>query len=530
MNDTPPLSIVKYLRSFCMADNILTYLHIDEEGNLVAWGGYPRHYGLDNLAVGQAATEQLFFLEGMLPLEHSQILKFLALEGGQVAHIHLLPIRSSTWVLLFDASQAHDQQQEMQQQLNELSILSYRQSRMLQDLEETRHKLLEEKQKLAEANKLKGEFIAGLSHELRTPLSSIVGYTKLLDESPAAKEQMSNYLGTVQNNAEQLLGLIDNVLDQARLDSNSVEIKPVTCHVRKLLDNLKQLFFPMAREKRLNFQINISLNTPDHIQIDELHLRQILINLMTNALKFTHEGEVSVNVSWAANTFYFSVKDSGPGIDKAQQEKIFKAFHRSENTQHVQGAGLGLSISYRLVEQMGGKLEVESSLGQGATFHGQVYAPQAQNLSIDHMLEKSQPQDNIHDPAATQIQVSDEPKKATILLAEDSRGIRMLMELYIQEGGYQVLSVEDGEAAVQLALAEQPDLILMDMQMPVLDGFHAVEQLRSKGCVTPIIALSASHIDLDKQQALSVGCNDYLIKPIELQTLLTTLKRFLEPS
>ena len=523
MKDSPPLSIIKYLRSFCMADNILTYVQVDKQGNLVAWGGYPRHYGLENLKIGESATEQLFFLEGMLPLEHSQILKFLALEGGQVAHVHLLPIRSNTWVLLFDATQAHDQQQEMQQQLNELSILSYRQSRMLQDLEDTRHNLLEEKQKLTEANQLKSDFIASLSHELRTPLSSIVGYTKLLDENPSAKEQMSDYLETVQSNAEQLLGLIDNVLDQARLDSNHVKIKAVTCHIRKLLDNLRQLFFPMAREKDLNFNIHISADTPDHIQVDELHLRQILINLMTNALKFTHEGEVTTHIYWRGNTLYFTVKDSGPGIDKSQQHKIFQAFHRSEQTQHIQGAGLGLSISYRLVQQMGGELWVESILGQGASFSGKVYAPHAQNLSVDTL---SQQNNTLKKDKPTQPQTKLHQDK--VLLAEDSRGIRMLMELYIQEGGYQVLSVEDGEAALQLALSEKPNIILMDMQMPILDGFHAVKALREQGCKIPIIALSASHIDLDKQQALNAGCNDFLTKPIDLQTLLKTLKHFLE--
>ena len=292
-----PLSIAKYIRSMWMAETIMTYLHIDEQGHLMDWGGYPQHYGLDNLANGKSAIEQINFLEGLLNLPHTQVLQFMRVKEGRCAHVHIIPLDKGAWVLMFDATEEHERQQVMQQQLNELSIFSYRQSQLLQDLETAREQLVEEKNQLEQVSELKSHFLSTLSHELRTPLTSIVGYTELLDNAEQADAHQVNYLASVKNNANHLLSLIDNVLDQATLEAGQVVLNPNSCEVRQILTDLKSLFFHIAQEKGLVFEIKIPVTTPVRVTIDELAFRQVLINLITNAIKFTEKGFVRVTIN-----------------------------------------------------------------------------------------------------------------------------------------------------------------------------------------------------------------------------------------
>lgn len=505
-----PLSIVKYIRSILMADLIITYLHIDNHGNLLRWGGYPRHYGLSDLVAGQPVVEQIGFLDGMLDIPHTQVLQFMCIDGGGCAHVHIVPVEGSTWVLLFDATSEHDQQQKMQQQVNELSILTYRQSQLLQELEAARQSLFEEKQKLEEASDLKSRFIATLSHELRTPLTSIVGYTKLLDDVQQADARETNYLARVKNNANHLLTLIDNVLDQAQLEMGEVILQPSNCNVKQLLIDLKSLFFPTAQEKKLTFETNLSAEVPAKLKLDELRFRQVLINLITNALKFTQQGFVRVTLSWQQERLQFAVADSGPGISPAAQQKIFTAFHRENTAQTQPGAGLGLAISHHLINLMGGELTVESILGEGSVFKGFIAAPliQMTTSAVEHVPQILE-------------------TTATILIADDSIDIRTLMEIYLEERGYKVLSASDGKEAVNIALQTQPNLILIDMQMPVINGYEAVQQLRAQNFTQPIIALSGSNLPQDQNYALSVGCDHYFIKPVISDDLLEIIQTFL---
>lgn len=513
-----PLSLAKYVRSLWMSEFIITYFHVDNQGLLVDWAGHPRHYGLPVPEIGKSATAQISFLEGFLPVEHTQILEFVGVASGRVAHVHLIPVEQGSWVLLFDATVEHDRQQQMQQQYNELSIQSYRQTQLLQDLEMARQQLEEEKQSLEQNAQEKSQFIAGLSHELRTPLTSIVGYTNLLGEHQPIENKEnkeSNYLDTVKRNANYLLNLIDNVLEQARSETQQVSINPINCFIKKLLEDIKHLFLPMAGERKLAFELDYAADLPEQVLLDEIRFRQVVINLITNALKFTTRGSVSLQVYWQAERLHFSVKDTGPGISEAGKAKIFEAFHREQSTTHVQGVGLGLSISRHLVELMGGKLQLESELGKGSTFFADIHAPAAQNA----------PQ-AISAPTALPQSLGD----YTVLLAEDSLGIRTLMELYLQEGGYKTLLAEEGAQAVKMALQHLPDAVLMDLQMPVLDGFAATQALRRQGFTAPIIALSASTLAQDRKEALQAGCDLYLMKPLDADYLLSNLQQVLPPN
>ncbi len=510
-----PLSLAKYIRSFWISELILTYFHIDKQGVLIDWSGHPRHYGLPLLENGQPAAAQISFLEGVLPIEHTQVLEFVVVGSGRVAHVHLIPFEQGTWVLMFDATAEHDRQQQMQQQYNELSIQSYRQMQLLEDLEIARQQLEAEKQNLQQVAQEKSRFIAGLSHELRTPLTSIVGYTDLLEEAQAVEEKENEYLGTVKRNASYLLNLIDNVLEQARSETQQVTINPIHCSIKKLLMDIKRLFLPMAHERKLTFQLDMAADLPEQLLLDEIRFRQVLINLITNALKFTKQGSVSLSLHWQADRLHFSVTDTGAGISEPGKVKIFQAFHREQSTQHIQGVGLGLSISRDLVELMGGKLQLESVLDKGSRFFADIYAPVPQSVpaSIAVPLELPQNLSNY-----------------SVLLAEDSVGIRTLMALYLQEGGYQTLLAEDGVQAVKMALQYQPNALLMDLQMPVLDGFAATRELRQQGFEAPIIALSASTLAQDRKEAMQAGCNLYLMKPLDADYLLLNLQKILHPA
>ncbi|MBE9561767.1 MAG: hypothetical protein IMF12_02720, partial [Proteobacteria bacterium] len=339
-----PANVIEYIQSMWMAEMILTYLHVDKQGRLIDWGGHPQHYGLITLTKDKPIVEQVDFMDGFLDITHTEVLQYLNIGGNRCTNAHIVPLDDGIYILLFDVTAEHDRQQKMQQQVNELSILTYRQSQLLQELESTRKNLSEEKQKLEQAVKLKSDFISTLSHELRTPLNSIMGYTKLLDDAKQADEYESKYLESVKKNANHLLSLIDNVLDQAKLEIGQIIIYPNNCNVKQLLNDLKVLFLPIAQEKSLLFNIRVPNNLPAQLIIDELRFRQVLINLITNGIKYTDKGFVEVKITWQSERLDFIVTDSGPGIPSESQRKIFTAFHRESTTNSLPGAGLGLNI------------------------------------------------------------------------------------------------------------------------------------------------------------------------------------------
>ncbi len=501
-----PTHISQHICSMWMAETIMTYLRIDEHHNLIDWGGHPVHYGLSELTSGQSATDSLYFLEGMLTVPHTQILKFVRIGNDRSAHIHIIPFEREIWVILIDATEEHDQTQAMQQQLNELSILTYRQTQLLQDLEITRQTLQSEKQHLEKASQLKSQFIATLSHELRSPLTSIVDSADLLKTLQQTQLQEEKYLQSVQKNAQHLLGLIDNLLNQAQLEIGQTVLQPVNYEIELLADNLKTLFLSTALKKGLQFQVEVNVGMPRRLTLDPLRFQQILINLISNALKFTQQGSVQVQLYWQApDRLYFKVTDTGQGISQETQQTLFMPFQRGEDAKNLSGTGLGLAISHQLVNLMQGNLTVTSTLGQGTVFQGYiqvglVHSPLVSNIHTNHLK---------------------------VLVVDDSPEFCALMENYLREGGYGVLIAENGEKAIQLALEEQPCLVLMDVHLPGINGYAASQELRKQRFNQPIIAISASALPQDRKYAFEVGCQQYLIKPISSNHLLEEIKRLI---
>jgi signal transduction histidine kinase/ActR/RegA family two-component response regulator len=504
-----PFSIIKYVRFLWMSEKVITYLHIDAQGNLVDWGGYPNYYGLLNLVKGKSATEQISFLEGLLPVNHTEVMQFLRVGMGNSAHVHLVPYQGSTWILMFDATAEHDRQQKVQQQANELSLLNYRQSRLIQQMEDTWQALTKEKQHLEQISQAQNRFFATLSHELRAPLSSILNSTELIDKN--IENYATNYLTTIRNNADYLLSLVDNILEQTKLEIGQVVLRPNRCEIKPTLKELDDLFQPLAQEKGLSFTIESQPTIPTFIMIDGLRFRQVLINLINNAIKFTDQGFIKVTLEWQDDCLKFAVADSGPGIPPESQAKIFTAFHREKLAHNLPGVGLGLTISFNLIQLMGGELQVESASNIGSKFYGFVQAPATGYITP--VLE------------TTQSIITTLPAK--ILIIDDDIISCSLMETFLREQGHLVVSTYDSRDAVQLVQQIQPHLILMDLLMPHLDGYTLIRQLRHQQFTQPIIAISASNFEHDREYALKSGCRDYLVKPVNAEQLLTTIGRIL---
>ena len=490
-----PANVIKYVRSIWMSEMILAYLHLDEQSCLVNLGGYLSHYGLNQLIIGQPAVEQISFLEGVLPVTHTEVLEFVHLEGGSIAHIHIIPSAQGTWVLFFDATIEYQGQQQMQQQINELSLLTYQQIHMMQELEVARQRLAEEKLKLEEISELKNRFITVLYEKLRTPLAYLGGYNKLLNEAQQVNAHETTYLASVKNDTNQLLNLVNKILSRIKQEANQIEAHPTNCEVKQVVNDVYSLFSSVAQQKGLTFEIHWQTPIPTKLILDEIKLRQILINLITHAFSLTEKGFVRMTLGWQTETLEFTITGKGTLTPSETQHRIFMPFYHEEV-----GFNIGLTMSHHLVALMEGELKLHFSPKKGIKLSGFIKAPTpqlCQNIHLSH--------------------------HAKILVADDNKIIHELIRVYLQEGGYRVVSAKNGEEAVHLALETQPDLVLMDMHMPIMDGYRAVQKLRSLQFSKPIIAISASTLISDQNAALEAGCNQYLTKPVYMKNLLETV-------
>ena len=320
--------------------------------------GDAAHYGLGDLAPGTDAADALLFLQGSDDaVDAHRTLEFLQTASGRYARVQILRLDDGWGLAYQDASHEHERRQRSQQASNELALLKHHQERLLRELEQ--------------ANRLKGLFIAHMSHEFRTPLGSILGYTELLMEDLANNPQALDMLGAVRRGATHLLDLVENLLTQARLEQDELPLRPTAVDLVALAAQLDELFRPLARQKRLGLSWRHARNLPKAVWLDALRLRQILVNLLGNAVKFTHAGDVSVAIDWSDDTLCLAVADTGPGIAAELTGQLFEPFRQGRGGQ---GSGLGLAISRALARRMGGDLELSSTPGQGTTVHLRVPA------------------------------------------------------------------------------------------------------------------------------------------------------------
>ena len=394
------------------------------------------------------------------------------------------------------------------------------------ELEEANVAIADARDKAEHANHSKSAFLANMSHEIRTPLTAILGYADILIDAPDPA-LLHDAAVTIRRNGDHLLAIVNDILDLSKIEAGRMQIDLAPCDPLGVAEEVVSLLRVRAESKRIGLELSAS-PLPSAIESDSIRLRQVLLNLIGNAIKFSQHGSVRLDIDWdqSRHQLRFDIIDTGIGVAADDLEAIFQPFNQADTSakRRFGGTGLGLTICRRLAEMLGGQVIPSSELGKGSTF----------SLILPAKLVEATPAvstDQASPSVATPTGSTDRPPLAglDILVAEDGLDNQRLVRYLLEKAGAQITIVGDGKRAVQRLLdepAEPFDIVLMDMQMPVMDGYQATRTLRERGYAGPVIAVTAHAMDGDRQKTLDAGCDDYATKPYHPPQLLSLIRRY----
>lgn len=452
---------------------------------------------LTSVFVGIIYYQDLLIAEHYPPSFNLLLANFVKVYASLLVFIGLC----TWWLVLNDESRrvAHEE-------------IAKQTQRLLMEIDE--HKKtdakLQQATKMADrANSAKSRFLSSMSHEIRTPLNSIVGYAYILQKDPTIPAHRRQAVDILKRNGEHLSALIEDILDIARIEARKFELRREAIDFPGFIEHLSSTFKPQAEQKGLSFYCQILNTLPQRVRGDEKRVGQILINLLGNAIKFTANGEVVFRIGYSCGVTTFQVADTGPGIHKDQLDTIFQPFTQLPNENLDSGSGLGLTISKILCEIMGGELAVVSERDKGSTFTVKLLLP---NLGGEHHYIQ---EEDI---------IGHRGKRRSILIVDDQPDHRQLIVSILEPLGFDLIEAGCGEECLDKVNKEAPDLILLDLSMPRLDGAATAHLLRQQDYTMPIVVLSANAYPSDRLNAINAGCNDFLVKPIQVSELLYKLK------